>query len=70
MLPFLKRQQEAAISSDENQSDSYSALDAIVDDIAQFLESKDKSLLKSALEALCEYIKEEDIEQDKQLDKE
>lgn len=70
MLPFLKRQQEAAISSDENQSDSYSALDAIVDDIAQFLESKDKSLLKSALEALCEYIKEEDIKQDKQLDKE
>jgi hypothetical protein len=78
MLPFLKNKQEGSISGpvevierepDEG-SESFGMLDAVVDDMLDALGKRDKKLLKSALEALCEYIREEDITQDEQLNKE
>jgi len=74
MLPFLKNKLEGSSSGpvevierdpDEG-AEQFDLLDAVADDVMAALESKDKKLLKSALEALCEYIQQEDIEQDKQ----
>lgn len=63
MLPFLKNKQEASISADETPSEDYGLLDAVCDDILSAIKASDKSLLKSALESLCEYLKEEPQEQ-------
>lgn len=68
MLPFLKNQQEASVSGDEDQPDSYKHIDALVDDWHEVLNSKDKARLKQALEALCDYIAVKDEEQDKNLE--
>jgi hypothetical protein len=75
MLPFLKNKKEGAMSgpieSIEREHDEghepFEALDAVVDDMLEAMHSKNKSLLKSALEALCEYIQDKDEEQDEQL---
>ena len=75
MLPFLKSKQEGAMSGPvdilervpDDGSEELSMLDAVADDMIDAIHKKDKSLLKSALEALCEYIKEEDEEQDESL---
>lgn len=75
MLPFLKSKKEGSMSGpvdvierepDEG-SEELDVLDAVVDDMMDALHNKDKSLLKSALEALCEYIREEDEKQDESL---
>lgn len=75
MLPFLKNKQEGSMSGpvevierepDEG-ADGFEMLDAIAEDLLSAMEKKDKGLLKAALESLCEYIREEDEEQDESL---
>lgn len=75
MLPFLKNKHEGGMSgpveivereTDEG-SDSFEMIDAIADDILSAVSSKNKKLLKAALEALVEHIKEEDVIQDESL---
>ncbi len=67
MLPFLKNKQEASMSEGEDPADSFGTLDAVAQDIMDAVEKKDKAMLKSALEALCEYVREEDEAQDQSL---
>lgn len=74
MLPFLKNRDDAAMSSEDepikrkpDDGSDYGTLDAVAEDLLSALEKKDKSLLKAALSALCDYIKEEDIEQDSNM---
>ncbi len=71
MLPFLKDKQEGGTSAPveviERKSDEpeeYGMVDAIVEDLMDAFHKKDKSLLKSAIEALIEHIQDLDIEQD------
>lgn len=75
MLPFLKNKHEGSMSGpvevierepDEG-SESFEMLDAIVEDMLEAMHSKNKKLLKSALEALCEHIEDKDAEQDESL---
>lgn len=75
MLPFLKNKHEGSMSGpveiierepDEG-SESFEMLDAIVEDMIEAMHSKNKGLLKSALEALCEHIQDIDEKQDEQL---
>lgn len=74
MIPFLKTRQEASAMGDEDSAtkrrkpDEYDMLDAIVEDFYQAFERKDKSLLRGAIEGLCEYLREEDQEQDELLE--
>ncbi len=72
MIPFLRKKQEGSVSAhdeikmrepDEGESE-FGMLDAIVEDMLEAFHSKDKRLLKSALEALMDHIKEEDEIQD------
>lgn len=73
MIPFLKNRQESSSSmGDEDEpirrkadgEEEMGMLDAIAEDMISALGKKDKVLLKGALEALCEYIRDEDQEQD------
>lgn len=69
MLPFLQ-DKDAVIAQGSEEKKEYSTVDAIAEDMMSALKKGDSSLLKSALESLCEYIKEEDISQDSKLNKE
>jgi hypothetical protein len=68
MLPFLKNKQEGGASAPieaierkpDDESAEYGMVDAIAEDMLEAFQKKDKRLLKSALEALCEYIQEID----------
>jgi hypothetical protein len=70
MLPFLRKNQEAAMGGDDDHvrrapdSVEYGTLDAIAEDMIAALESKDSGRLKSALESLCEHIQALDVKQD------
>lgn len=75
MLPFLKNKQEGSMSSpvevierkpDEG-SGAFEMLDAVAEDMFEAFEKKDKSLLKSALEALVDHIQMMDEKQDASL---
>lgn len=78
MLPFLKRKDDSSAYSmgedeptrsrnpDNPDDDDYGMIDAIAEDMLEAVSKKDKSLMKDAIEALCDYIREEDIEQDEQ----
>jgi len=75
MLPFLKNKEAMVSSNAEDEvlkrkpddGEPYEMLDAIAEDMLAALESKDRGMLKSALEALCEYVRQEDMEQDESL---
>lgn len=47
--------------------ESFEMLDAIVEDLMDAIGKKDKKLLKATLGALCDYIRDEDVEQDKEM---
>lgn len=74
MLPFLKERHEGSASSDvdsikrdsDEGKDSYEMMDAIVDDMLEAFNKKDKKLLKGALEALVEHIQDKDQIQDEE----
>lgn len=68
-LPFLKHEKEAGSASMDVEDDDYSMLDAIAEDLMTALEKSNKSMIKEALSALCEYIQEQDIKQDNEMTK-
>lgn len=76
MLPFLKNKEamvqtnaddEVLKRAPDDGSDSFEMIDAIVEDMLEAVHSRNKKLLKSALEALCDHIKDEDEIQDESL---
>lgn len=73
MLPFLKNKQEGSMSGPVEVKDmsdgEFHMMDAIVEDMIEAVHKKDKGLLKSALEALVEHIKDMDQVQDESLTK-
>lgn len=69
MLPFLKNRDDGVASGtvdtkEREHDDSFDLLEAVADDLLMAVEKKDKSRLKAALSALCEYIQDIDYEQD------
>lgn len=73
MLPFLKDRDEGGMSApaevikrSSDGDESFEMLDAIVEDMLEAFNRKDKKLLKGALEALMEHIREEDEYQDQE----
>ncbi len=75
MIPFLKNRYEASAMGDEDEgskrpdSDEYGMLDALADDMMEAIHQKDKGLMRDALQALCDYLRDEDEEQDEELEK-
>lgn len=72
MLPFLKNKQEGAVAGPveievRDHDESFDMLDAVVSDLMAGLENKDKNMVKSALQSLCEHMKDEDQQQDEGL---
>lgn len=71
MLPFLKNRSDGAstpVETKEREHDEgFDTLDAIVDDLLDAVESKDKGLLKAALSAFADHIQSQDAEQDQTL---
>lgn len=67
-LPFLKHRDESGSASMDVEDEDYSMLDAIADDMLAAFDKSDKSsrksILKEALSALCDHIKEQDEIQD------
>ena len=55
------------MSEDEEPAEDYGTLDAVAQDMMEAFDKKDGSLLKQALDALCEYVREKDLEQDQSL---
>lgn len=71
MLPFLKNKDEASANAEEETinrkpdgEEEFEMLDAVVEDLMAAFEKKDKALLKSALEGLCDHIMSMDEVQD------
>ncbi len=72
MIPFLKKKQEAAISTpvDEvkmrkpDEDAEFELLDVIAEDLMDAIEHRNVNALKQCLLALVEHIKEEDEIQD------
>lgn len=65
MLPFL--QDKDGVMAQGVDSEEYGSMDAIAEDMMSAFKNGDAKLLKSALQSLCEELKNEDSEQDKQL---
>lgn len=63
-LPFLKHDKETGSASMDVEDGDYSILDAIAEDLLSAMKKSDKSMLKEALEALCDHIKSMDEIQD------
>lgn len=77
MLPFLKRKDDSSAFSmgeeeptqrrnpdEEEDEPEYGMLDAIAEDMLEAMGKKDKGLMRQALEALCDYVRGEDLNQD------
>lgn len=69
-LPFLREKDGFAQGPVETQvrtpddGEGYDHLDALADDILAAIEKKDRRMLRSALEALCELVREESGQDD------
>lgn len=75
MLPFLKNNNDAAAVGPvevevREHDDGFDMLDAVAEDLLMAFEKKDKAMLKSALQALCDHIADLDVKQDEQMVKE
>lgn len=77
MMPFLKKRQEATNSDpddpikrkpDEGEAEDFGILDAIAEDMMEAHSKNDKGLLKSALEAFRDHVRDEDDEQDQEIE--
>lgn len=73
MIPFLKNRNDAAASGPvetmERKSDDppgFDMLDAVAEDLLTAFETKDKKLLREALESLCQHIADQDATQDQE----
>lgn len=74
MLPFLKNRDAASASTpvetlerDPDEGAEPDMLDAVFDDLLAAIESKDKKLGRSALEALVMHIQMSDLDQDAEM---
>ena len=73
-MPFKKNKEGSAsgpvesVSRKPDEPESYELLDAVAEDLMAAFESKDRGILKSALEALCDYLRNEDLKQDESLE--
>lgn len=73
MLPFLKNRDEAAVSApaetkEREHDEDFDLLGAVASDILSAIEKKNHALLKSALDAFCQYIQDLDSEQDQAME--
>ncbi len=73
MLPFLKNRDDAAVSTpvetkERGHDEDFDLLGAVAGDMIAAIESKDAKLLRSALEAFCEYIQDLDAAQDQTME--
>jgi hypothetical protein len=66
MLPFTKNRDDGvgvgpveAIQRKPDDDKPYDTLDAVAEDLLSAVEKKDKALIKAALGALCEYVRED-----------
>ncbi len=71
MLPFLKLKDDGVGQGptepiEREHDDEFDMLDAVAGDILQAIDTKNKELLKDALAALCEHLKDMDEQQDEQ----
>ncbi len=69
MMPFQHKDQVVNENADDEpmrigDGDDFDMLDAIAEDLLHAIESKDRSLLRDALEALCEHVLDRDEVQD------
>lgn len=69
MLPFLKNRDDGVgagpVETKERAHDEdFDTLDAVASDLLAAVKASDAALLKAALESLCSYIQEKDLEQD------
>lgn len=72
MLPFLKKKDDGVgvgpvEVKERDHDEGFDFVAAIAEDLMMAIEKKDKALMKDALLAFCEYLKEEDSEQDESL---
>jgi hypothetical protein len=63
-LPYLKHEKESGSASSDSEGSDYSMLDAIAEDLMTAFEKSRKSMVKEALQALCDYLQEQDQIQD------
>jgi hypothetical protein len=78
MMPFLKNRKEAGMSDPDDpikrkpdggeDAADFGIIDAIAEDMMEAHSKNDKALMKAALESLCDYIRDEDEEQDEQME--
>ena len=59
-LPFLKHEKETGSASMDVDGGDFNMLDAIAEDFMTALEKSNKSMLKEAIQALCDYLQEKD----------
>ena len=74
MLPFLKNNNEGAASGPpepevREHDEDFDMFDAIAEDILQAIEKKDKGILKSALAAFADHLRDMDEQQDEGIEK-
>ncbi len=77
MMPFLKNRKEAAMSDPDDpikrkpdggeDAEEFGIIDAIAEDMMEATSKNDKALLKAALNSLCDYIRDQDEEQDAEI---
>lgn len=70
-LPFLKNREGSAAAPVETiereHDEGFDFLGAVADDMLDALKKGDRALLKDTLGALCDYIQDQDVEQDELL---
>lgn len=71
MLPFLKNRQEGSVSGEVEtkeraHDEDFDMLGAVADDLLDAFKAGDRRLLRDALEALVEHVRDMDIAQDTQ----
>ena len=74
MLPFLKNRNDGVAAGPvetaqrkPDEGSDFGTLDAVAEDFLAAIEKKDKKLLKSAFEALCDHIQSLDEVQDQEM---
>jgi hypothetical protein len=77
MMPFLKKRQDGAMMDPDDpikrkpdggeEAEDFGIIDAVAEDIMEATSKNDVGLLKAALRSLCEYIQDEDQEQDMEI---
>ncbi|MES2347843.1 MAG: hypothetical protein V4641_09780 [Pseudomonadota bacterium] len=74
MLPFLKNRDDGVgtgpvetVQRKPDEPKEYDTLDAVAEDLLAAVEKKDLPLIKAALASLCEYVRDQDMQQDQNM---